>query len=283
MTETRTTSSTGGEKGVKPERFDLMPPTGLAAIARVYAFGAEKYADHNWRKGYEWGKSIASLERHTQAFKNGETYDFCPADCPKEAFDEASQWFNVDGRTCPDHSGLEHIAHAGFHVLALLTWREEQGEGVDNPFDDRWPFTLERARRADAEAKAPVFENLGPVDVFIPRFELDDVEMAHGVARLVGRAVSRVFDKPRPFPGEDVPRPFTEHADRVVELTEKGERAARYVRHGGTLQDFLAEVGGVDDEPVDGVQRSFDGPTAEWLPGEGEVGYIPPTEEMKHL
>ena len=126
MTEIRTTSSTGGQKGVKPERHDLIPKLGVDAIARVFAFGAEKYADHNWRRGYEWGKSYSALIRHLTAFWDGETHD--------------------------PESGLPHLAHAGFHVLVLLTWLEEQGEGVDNEFDDRWPVSMERARLAEQAA-----------------------------------------------------------------------------------------------------------------------------------
>lgn len=130
MTEVRTTSATGGQKGVKPERHDLMPRRALAAIARVFGFGASKYADHNWRRGYEWGKSIAAMQRHIDAFVDGETYD--------------------------SESGEPHLAHAGFHVLVLLTWLAEQGEGVDNVFDDRWPHAMERARRAVEEREPPV-------------------------------------------------------------------------------------------------------------------------------
>ena len=108
--EIRTTSSTGGQKGVKAQRYDLLPKPGLDAIAEVYAFGAQKYADHNWRKGYEWGKSYAALMRHMTAFWEGETND--------------------------PESGLPHLAHAGFHVLTMLTWLSEQGEGGE--FDDRY-------------------------------------------------------------------------------------------------------------------------------------------------
>jgi hypothetical protein len=122
VAEIRTTSSTGGQKGVKPQRHDLLPRQALDMIAEVYAFGAEKYADHNWRHGYEWGKSYAALQRHITAFWDGETVD--------------------------EESGLNHLAHAGFHIFALLTWFAEQGEGVENPFDDRWPHALERARLA---------------------------------------------------------------------------------------------------------------------------------------
>ena len=125
--EIRTTSSTGGQKGVKPQRHSLLPKQGLDAIAEVYAFGASKYAAHNWRRGYEWSKSYDALIRHAQAFWDGETYD--------------------------EESGLNHLAHAGFHVLSMLTWFAQQGEGADNPFDDRWPAGLERIQRAEGDPK----------------------------------------------------------------------------------------------------------------------------------
>jgi len=110
MSEVRTTSSTGGEKGVKPQRYDLLPREGLDAIAEVFAFGAEKYASHNWRKGYEWSKSYSALMRHMTAHWSGETND--------------------------PESGLPHLAHAGCHVMFMLTWLSEQGEG--GTFDDRY-------------------------------------------------------------------------------------------------------------------------------------------------
>ena len=51
--ETRTTSSTGAEKGVKAEAFSLLPVEALEKVARHYRVGAEKYSAHNWRAGYE--------------------------------------------------------------------------------------------------------------------------------------------------------------------------------------------------------------------------------------
>lgn len=114
MAEVRTTSSTGGEKGVKPQRYDLLPKAGLDAIAEVFAFGAEKYASHNWRRGYEWSKSYSALMRHMTAHWDGETLD--------------------------PESGLPHLAHAGCHVMFMLTWLSEQGEGGE--FDDRYRPTI---------------------------------------------------------------------------------------------------------------------------------------------
>lgn len=110
-TEVRTVSSTGGEKGAKPEKHSLLPKAGLDTIARVFAFGAEKYKEpHNWRRGYNWDLSYDALVRHVTAFWDGETND--------------------------PESGLPHLGHAGFHVLAMLTWLSEQGEGGE--FDTRY-------------------------------------------------------------------------------------------------------------------------------------------------
>jgi hypothetical protein len=110
MNEVRTVSETGGEKGVKPEAWALLPSEALEEIARVYDFGARKYAAHNWRKGYEWNKSFSALMRHMWAFWRGEDLD--------------------------PESGLSHIAHAGFHVLGLLSfWLDRNKYGK---FDDRY-------------------------------------------------------------------------------------------------------------------------------------------------
>lgn len=73
--EVRTTSSTGGQKGTKPARFDLIPVMPLTRLAEHYGVGAAKYADHNWRKGYELSKNYAALQRHVTAFWDGEDLD----------------------------------------------------------------------------------------------------------------------------------------------------------------------------------------------------------------
>lgn len=108
--ETRVTSPTGGMKGTKPERYDLLPRTALDAVAVVYGHGAAKYADHNWRKGYAWSLSYAALMRHLTAFWDGENYD--------------------------TESGLPHLSHAAFHVNTLLVRLLEDGAG--SVYDDRW-------------------------------------------------------------------------------------------------------------------------------------------------
>lgn len=110
MTEVRTTSSTGGQKGTKPERYDLIPVEALDIMARLYANGAEKYEAHNWRKGYEWSKSYASLMRHATSFWKGEDID--------------------------EEMGLPHLAGVAFHAFALMVFMIEHPE-----FDDRYTPT----------------------------------------------------------------------------------------------------------------------------------------------
>lgn len=102
-----TNEKTGGQKGSKIERFDLIPWEALVELAAIYGFGAEKYEAHNWRKGYDWGLSYASLIRHASAFWSGEDID--------------------------PESGMPHMAHAAWHCMTLLTFMREQPD-----LDDRF-------------------------------------------------------------------------------------------------------------------------------------------------
>ena len=75
MTEVRVTNSkTGGQKGVKPERFELIPVEPLLALAKHYGVGGLKYEDDNWQKGYDWKLSYGALQRHAQAWWSGEEW-----------------------------------------------------------------------------------------------------------------------------------------------------------------------------------------------------------------
>ncbi len=96
-TEVRITDpNTGGEKGSKLARFDLIPIRALWLLAEVYGRGARKYADRNWEKGYAWGLSIAALERHLNAWKGGESID--------------------------EETGAYHLAQVAWHAFTLLTF-----------------------------------------------------------------------------------------------------------------------------------------------------------------
>lgn len=118
MSEKRTKSSTGGEKGVKSERMDLVPAYPVLVTSRLYGAGALKYADHNWRRGYEWSKSISALERHAAAFKDGQDLDEHEPDCPPD---------------CVQHTEQPHMAAVVFHAFALIQFAKDHPE-----FDDRY-------------------------------------------------------------------------------------------------------------------------------------------------
>ncbi len=68
-------AKTGGAKGQKLERFDLIPVEPLEELARLYGEGAKKYAEDNWRKGYSWKLSFAAMMRHAWLWWRGEKKD----------------------------------------------------------------------------------------------------------------------------------------------------------------------------------------------------------------
>lgn len=96
---------TGGEKGKKLERFDLIPVDALEELARAYGRGEAKYAARNWERGYAWSLSFAALMRHAWAWWRGEEVD--------------------------PESGQSHIIHAAWHCLALYCYKR-RGIGTDD-------------------------------------------------------------------------------------------------------------------------------------------------------
>jgi len=62
---------TGGVKGSKLARYDLIPAGPLKELAEHYGRGALKYEDRNWERGYDWGLSFAACQRHVWDFWNG--------------------------------------------------------------------------------------------------------------------------------------------------------------------------------------------------------------------
>lgn len=66
---------TGGEKGVKLDRFDLIPWDILRELAEHFGRGARKYASRNWERGYDWSLSFGALHRHLEAFWAGDEID----------------------------------------------------------------------------------------------------------------------------------------------------------------------------------------------------------------
>lgn len=97
---------TGGEKGQKLARYDLIPAEPLHLIAETFGIGAEKYSDHNWRRGVDWSLNFAALNRHLWAWWAGEQND---------------------------EAGFHHLAAVCFHAMALMEFEDTHPE-----LDDRW-------------------------------------------------------------------------------------------------------------------------------------------------
>lgn len=96
---------TGGEKGSKLARFDLIPWDAIWEIAEVFGLGARKYADRNWERGYKWGLSVAALHRHLK--------------------------LRLDGQVRDEETGARHMAQVAWHAIVLLTF-ELRGLGTDD-------------------------------------------------------------------------------------------------------------------------------------------------------
>lgn len=164
--EVRTTSVTGGQKGVKLERHDLIPMGPLRELAEHFGKGAQKYDDHQWRKGYEWSKSYSAIQRHLTAFWGGEDYDVCSNDPQGCAFLDGDGnvvpfvkinsaeicdgegnliAIEYEGRrykpgigrpksdNCYNHTGSHHMVAVAWHAFVLLEFKDQFPE-----FDDRY-------------------------------------------------------------------------------------------------------------------------------------------------
>jgi len=133
VAEVRTTSSTGGQKGVKLQRFDLIPTGPLTELAEHYGVGASKYANHQWRNGYEWSKSYAALLRHLTEFWAGKDFDVCsndPGGCSHVDAD-GNPFVAVREDACFNHTGSHHMAAVAWHAFCLLEFKDSFPEHDD--------------------------------------------------------------------------------------------------------------------------------------------------------
>lgn len=90
--------------GGKP-RLDLIPPEVIIALGEVLSYGADKYGDRNWEKGFKWGRLFAAIQRHLWAFWSGQDLD--------------------------PESGLPHLYHALAGITFLIT-HTKRGLGRDD-------------------------------------------------------------------------------------------------------------------------------------------------------
>ncbi len=102
-----TNPDTGGRKGQKLARFDLIPPRALEELAKHFGRGALKYADRNWELGVNWSLNFAAMQRHLWAWWDGENDD--------------------------PETGSSHITAAMWHCAALLEYEVTHPELDDRP------------------------------------------------------------------------------------------------------------------------------------------------------
>lgn len=141
MPEERTTSSTGGQKGVKLQRYDLIPVKSLRLLAEHFGKGARKYDEHQWRKGYEWSKSYSAINRHLAEFWLGNDYDVCsndPEGC-SHVTESGDEFLIIFPDTCYNHTGSHHLTAVAWHSFVLLEFVERFPEHDDrfkpDPFE----------------------------------------------------------------------------------------------------------------------------------------------------
>lgn len=98
-------SKLGNRYNKNKTRWSLLPWDAIERVILVYQFGAKKYSDRNWEQGLSYSDTFESLMRHITAWYNGEQVD--------------------------PESGLSHLLHAAFNILALITF-ETRGVGKDD-------------------------------------------------------------------------------------------------------------------------------------------------------
>lgn len=82
-------------------RYELIPVEALKRLAALYAAGAKKYSEDNWRKGMPYRRVYASLLRHMFAFAEGEKTE-------------------------------DHLASIVFNAMALMYYQEKKMDDLDN-------------------------------------------------------------------------------------------------------------------------------------------------------
>ncbi len=97
--------SEGRKDDAEKPPLDLLPFDAIDGVGRVLAFGAKKYARHNWAQGMAWGRLAAAALRHLGAWLHGEDFDA--------------------------ESGLSHLDHAACCVL-MLSALVKRRKGTDD-------------------------------------------------------------------------------------------------------------------------------------------------------
>lgn len=102
--------------------LSLILTKSLFEVAKVGSMGSELYGRYDWQeKPLDWSKHLDAAFRHLMEFSSGNRKDI-DKDCP-----------DCSEKICKKHSGLSHLAHAAWRILALLE-SETQGIGKDDLF-----------------------------------------------------------------------------------------------------------------------------------------------------
>lgn len=121
-------NTTGGVKHDQNKiRMDLLPWDAVVEIAKIFTFGASKYADRNWEKGFDWSRVYAALQRHL------------------------TMWFQ--GQDKDPETGKSHLAHAGCCLFFLLAFVLR-----DTGRDDRPKLPDEQLKNMSTYEIAPIVD-----------------------------------------------------------------------------------------------------------------------------
>jgi len=98
-------AATGLKYDQEKPRMDLLDADALEGLAAVLAFGAKKYAAHNWRGGISYSRLLGALLRHSFAILRGEYTD--------------------------SESGLPHVDHIGCCWM-FLSWHMKNRKDLND-------------------------------------------------------------------------------------------------------------------------------------------------------
>ena len=99
----------GGRRNEGKLKWSLVSWKALEPMVKVLMFGAEKYDDHNWKKGLNYTETCESLQRHLNSFIEGEDND--------------------------QESGIPHVGHVLCNAM-FLSYMSKYRKDLDDRFVD---------------------------------------------------------------------------------------------------------------------------------------------------
>lgn len=86
--------------------MELVAPEAVVAMADVCAFGRGKYGERNWEKGIRLTRLFAAAQRH--------------------------MWEWLLGRDINEESGLSHLDHALWNLMAMVAFTRRGAKHLDD-------------------------------------------------------------------------------------------------------------------------------------------------------